>query len=142
VVEVAESLARNAGHPASERALELVGETLRAAAGDPELRERVLHGRVEREQSGATLGTPPLGPSPKKRDPRSPKPREAAQARRELKRLGRELADAAAREERLLARVEEAAEALRREKKRLAESKRETADLKRRLSAAERKAKS
>jgi hypothetical protein len=140
VVEVAGSLARDAGHPASERALELVGETLRAAAGDPDLRERVLHGRVEREQSGATLGTPALGPSPKKRDARSPKRRDAAQARRELKRLGRELADAAAREERLLSRVEQTAEALQQEKTRLAESKGETADLKRRLKAAERRA--
>ncbi|MGH2993081.1 MAG: hypothetical protein ACRDL1_06055, partial [Solirubrobacterales bacterium] len=44
VVEATEAGARDAGHPASARALELVGETLRAATGDPALRERVLHG--------------------------------------------------------------------------------------------------
>src|SRR5262249_5071962 len=49
LVEVAGDGAREAGHSASERALELVTETLRAATADPELRDRVLRGRVERE---------------------------------------------------------------------------------------------
>ena len=139
VVDLGESLAREAGHPASARALELAGETLRAATGDPELRERVLEGRVEREQSAATLGTP-AGDPPSRRAPGSAKRRDLAQARRELKRLEGELADATAGQERLRARVEEASEALRRERARLAESKRETADLKRLVKATKRRA--
>jgi hypothetical protein len=139
ILEVAESLARDAGHPATERALELVGETLRAATGDPELRERVLHGRVEREQSAATLGTPATGP-PRTRDAGSARRRESAKARRELERLENELAEATAREERLRTRVEEAAGTLKQEKQRLADSKRETTALKRQLKAAQRRA--
>jgi hypothetical protein len=140
VVRLAESLAREAGHPASARALELAGETLRAATGDRELRERVLQGRVERERSAATLGTP-AGATPLRPAPGSPKRRDLAQARQELERLERELADATAREEQLQARVERASEALRQERARLAEGKRQTADLKRQVKAAERRTK-
>jgi hypothetical protein len=138
VVEATEAGARDAGHSASGRALELVGETLRAATGDPELRERVLRGRVDREQSAATLGTPAVG-APRKRAG-SAKRRGLGQAGRELERLEGELADATAREERLRARVERTADALRDEKAKLADSKRETAALKRRVKAAERRA--
>ena len=139
VVNLAEVVAREAGHPASARALELAGETLRAATGDPELRERVLQGRVERERSAATLGTP--AGAPLRRPPGSPKRRDLAQDRRELERLEGELADATAREEQLGARVERASEALRQERARLAQGKRETADLKRQVKAAERRTK-
>jgi hypothetical protein len=139
IVDLAESAARDAGHPASGRALELVGETLRAASGDSELRERVLCGRVEREQSAATLGTPEVS-APRRRAPSSAKRRNLAQARRELKRLERELAKVSARQERLHERVEEAAERLRREKAKLADSRREMADLRREVKAAERRA--
>jgi hypothetical protein len=139
LVELAEGLARDAGHAASARALELVGETLRAATGDPELRDRVLRGRVERERSAATLGTP-AGAPPRRGDRGSAKRRGLAQARRELERLEGELADAAGREERLRAQVEQTSEALRREKARLADSKRAAADLKRKVKAAQRRA--
>jgi hypothetical protein len=148
VVDLAESGGREAGHQASERALELVGETLRAATGDPELRERVLRGRVEREQSAATLGTPAVAPRrresgpAKRRESASAKRRGVAQARRDLRRLQGELADATAGEERLGERVEQAREALREEKARLAETKRETAALRRQVKAAERRARS
>jgi hypothetical protein len=141
IVDLAEGAARDAGHPAGGRALELVGETLRAATGDAELRERVLRGRVEREQSAATLGTPAGGPPPR-RAPEAAKRRGAAQARRELDRLEGQLADATAREERISAGIAQTAETLKREKARLAESKRETAALKRRLRTAERRARS
>jgi hypothetical protein len=140
VVAAADRSAREAGHPASERALELVAETLRAASGEPELREQVVAGRVERERSAATLGTPVTGAVPR-RDRAGAKRRDRAQAHRELERLERELDDATAREERQGARVEEAAEALRRERKRLAESRRESAALRRQVKAAERRAK-
>jgi hypothetical protein len=139
ILEIAESAAREAGHLPSPRALELVGETLRAATADPELRERVLQGRVEREQSAATLGTPPAAGARRRRDRGSAKRRDAAQARRELERLEEELGDAREREERLSATVERTAETLRREKARLAEAKREAAGLRRRLKTAERR---
>lgn len=139
LVDVAKRGARAAGHPANERALELVAETLRAAGGDRALRERVMRGRLEREQSGATLGTPAVSAAPARRAgrPASPKGRDVSAARRELKRLQRELADATAREERLRARVEDGEDALRHEKARLADSQRETAELRRRVKAAE-----
>ena len=139
VVELAASVAREAGRPTGERALELVDETLRAATGDPELRERVVQGRVERERSAATLGTPAVAPT-QRRDPGEAKRQDLRQARRELRRLEEELADAAGREQRLRARVERTAETLRQEKASLADSKRETAALKRRVKAAERRA--
>jgi hypothetical protein len=139
VGKAAERAARDAGHPASPRALELVVETLRAAAGDQELRDRVLRGRVERERLASSLGIPAL--TARRRPAReSAKRRDAARARRETKLIEGELAQATAREERLRGRVEAAAEALRGAKAKLAASKRETAVLKRKLKAIERRA--
>lgn len=141
LAEVARGGARDAGRSVSERALELVTETLRAATADPELRDRVLNGRVEREQSAATLGTLGLAtPAAPRRGRARRKHGEVGTARRELKRLERQLADAAAREERQRGKVERATEALRGEKERLAASKRETTELRRRVKAAERRA--
>jgi hypothetical protein len=139
VVEAAASLARADGHPAGRRALELAGETLQAAAGDADLRGRVLRGRVEREQAATTLGTPAVAPT-RRRSSGSTKRREASLARREVERLTDELEDAAAREERLRESVDRMTETLRDEKARLAEAKRETASLRRQVKAAERKA--
>jgi hypothetical protein len=160
VVDAAGRLAREARHPASDRALELVGETLRAASGDAELRERVLSGRLEREQSAATLGNLGAGPPPNhrtgsstraakapkrnantpKRAPKAPKQPDLVEARRERDRLQRKLAAADAREERSRAQVDEAVDALRERKASLAAAKRETADLRREVKAAERRA--
>jgi hypothetical protein len=140
VVDAAESGARDAGHPPNQRVLELVGETLRAASGDQALRERVLRGRVEREQSAATLGTP-AGAPPRRRESAAAKRRDVTQAQRELRRLEQELADATAREGRLRAQVEQTTATLKREKASLADSKRETAALRRRVKAAERRTK-
>jgi hypothetical protein len=138
LTDVAERGARDAGHPLSSRSLELVIDTLRAATADAELRDRVVRGRVEREQSGATLGAIPSG-RPRKRDRRSDERRKRVQAQRELERLEDELADANARRERLSAQVERTTEALREEKRKLAETKREASALKRRAAAARRR---
>jgi hypothetical protein len=140
VLDKAESGARDAGHPATETILERVGQTLRAAAADAELRERVLRGRLQREQSGATLGTPAHAP-PRKRDRAAERRRGKAQARRDLSRLEEDLAESADREDRLRAQVERTAEALRQEKSKLSETKRETTALRRKLKAAQRRAK-
>jgi hypothetical protein len=141
VVEEAGRLTREAGRDPSERALEQVGETLTAAVGDPELRERVLAGRLEREQAGATLGTPAAAPQPRRRGAARAERKDTAAARRDLKRLERELAAAEEREQRSRERAEKAAEALREEKSKLAERRRATADLRRQVAAAERRAK-
>jgi hypothetical protein len=138
LADIAESGARDAGHPLSDRSLELVIETLRAATADAELRDRVVRGRVEREQSAATLGALPSG-QPRKRDRRSDERRKRAQAQREVDRLEDELAEAIAREQRLSAQVDRTTEALREEKRRLAETKREASALKRRVTAARRR---
>jgi hypothetical protein len=139
IADTAERVARDAGQPASPRALELLDQTLRAAAGDPKLRDRVVGGRVEREQSAATLGLP-AGATPTRRAAKAATRQGVAQARRERKHLEGELAKATAREERLRDRVEEATEGLRRDKAKLAESKRETAALRRKLKAFEHRA--
>jgi hypothetical protein len=145
-VDAARQAADDAGHKAGQRALELVDETLRAAAADPELRERVLRGRVEREQSAATLGTPALASMPdldrragKRRDATRAR-RESSQARRELERLSRDLDDAEAHQQRMQAQVDQTAETLKQAKAKLADAKRETAKLKRQVKAAERRA--
>jgi hypothetical protein len=139
LVDVATSGAREAGHPANARALDLVGQTLRAASADPELRERVVRGRVEREQTAATLGTP-AGAPPRRRAPRDLRRREVAQGRRELERLEAELVEAEERTTRLQEGVDRAAEVLRNEKSRLADGKREAAALRRQVKAAARRA--
>lgn len=140
VIAAAEREARNAGQLASKQALDLADETLRAAAADAELRKRVVAGRLEREQSAATLGTLGISASPARRDSGSAKRRDSAQARRELKRLEGELDNATAREERQRGCVDAAAEALRQEKAALAVNKQQAADLRRRVKAAGRRA--
>jgi hypothetical protein len=139
VLETAAGLARESGHSVNERALELAGETLLAAAGDPDLRGRVMRGRLQREQSATTLGIPAGAPT-RRRGSGSTKRREATIARRELERLRDELDDAAAREERLRENVERTAETLRQDKARLADAKRATASARRKVKAAERRA--
>lgn len=139
VAETAAGLARDSGHPVKPRALELVGETLQAAASDPDLRDRVMHGRLEREQSAPTLGMPTIAPK-RRRDSGAAERRDLAQARHELDRLREELGQAADRAERLRESVARTTETLREERARLSEAKRETANLRRRVKAAERRA--
>lgn len=141
VVDAAEGLARDSDHTIGPRALELVAETLQAAAGDGDLRERVLRGRLEREQSATTLGTPAVAPARRREPARSARRRDVALARRELERLRAELDEAAEREKRLGENLERTAETMRQDKARLAEAKRETTSLRRRVKAAERQAK-
>ncbi len=140
VLEAARALALGAGHTVSPGAFEAAGETLAAAAGDPKLRERVMRGRLEREQSAPTLGLPETLP-PRRAGAGSARRREATLARHEVERLSDELDDAAAREERLRESVQRTTETLRQEKALLADAKREAAGLRRRLKAAERRTK-
>jgi hypothetical protein len=139
VLETAEAAARDAGHPATKQALDNVDDTLRAAAADPELRERVVAGRLDREQSGATLGTAGLIASPEATE-KTAKRREEKQAKRDVERLERDLAAAEESVEHRKARVADATEALERARAQLKEAERETAELRKRLRAARRKA--
>jgi hypothetical protein len=138
VSAAAAELARDSGRPVSKPTLELVAETLRAAASDPELRDRVLRGRLEREQHAATLGLDRVAAAVGPRRARVGRKHENDHARRELKRLEQELADASEREQRLRARVSATESVLRREKAKLGEAKRATSALRRKLKAAAR----
>ena len=113
-----------------------VAETLRAVGGDAELRDRVLRGRVEKEQTAATVGIPG-GVDVSKRRAAGPNAAKLERARRELARLRRELDDAEARRGDDEESVAEAEAELRRAKSRLATSKRAVRDLERRVKRAE-----
>ena len=138
VLEAAAQAASDAGHEATQQALDQVDSTLRAAAADPELRERVVAGRLEREQAGATLGTAGLTPSPG-RAAKSAKRIEAKQARREVERLEGDLADAEELLEQRKARAEEASETLKRARAQVKDAERTTAQLRRELKSAKRR---
>ncbi len=116
--------------------VERVAETLRAVGGDAELRRRVLRGRVEKEQSAATVGIPGGTTMPKRRkaDPTAAK---LERARRELARLREELAEAETRRDRDQEAVNQAEEELRRAKTGLSASKRAVRELERRVRGAE-----
>lgn len=143
VLAAAELGAAEAGHPATKQALDRADETLRAAAADPDLRKRLVSGRLEREQSGATLGalapwTAPAKPRGRKRaSAPGPAKAKAAKARRELARAERELATAAKRAERQRERVERAAATLREQEARLAELEEAEAEARGRVEALE-----
>jgi hypothetical protein len=113
-----------------------VAETLRAVGGDAELRDRVLRGRVEKEQTAATVGIPG-GVKVSKRRSAGPNAAKLERARRELSRLRRELEDAEARRGHDEESVAEAEAELRRAKSRLTGSKRAVRDLERRVKRAE-----
>lgn len=119
--------------------VERVAETLRAVGGDAELRDRVLRGRVEKEQSAATVGIPGGLTMPKRRKA-GPTAAKLERARRELGRLRRELAEAEARRDRDQEAVGEAEAELRHARSELSASKRAVRELERRVSSAEREA--
>jgi hypothetical protein len=116
--------------------VERVAETLRAVGGDAELRQRVLRGRVEKEQSAATVGIPGGVKMPRRRKAAAATDR-LERTRRELARLREELADAEARRVRDQEAVDQAEEELRRAKSGLSASKRAVRDLERRVNRAE-----
>ena len=128
--------------------IDRVAETLRAVGSDDELRGRVLRGRVEKEQTAATVGIPGgLAPAPRKGaagkrkvagKPAGPSAGELQRARRELAKLRRELAAAEARRDRSEVAVADAEEGLRRARTALKDSKQAVRELKRQVESAER----
>jgi hypothetical protein len=111
--------AARAKEGASAATLERVGETLRAAAGDPELAELVRSGRLDSERETSTIGfelalmTPAPGKGKAKE---SKKAKDAArkQERAKLKRLEKDLATAEHLQSEAEERVELAEEQLKR----------------------------
>jgi hypothetical protein len=118
-----------------------VVDTLRSVGADAELRGRVLRGRVEKEQTAATVGIPADAKPPRRTSGR-PAPRVVERGRRELTRLRRELADAEARRDSHAGYVEDAEAGLKRARADLRESKRAVRDLERQIERTERRASS
>jgi hypothetical protein len=114
LLATAEAIGRE--HGVGAQILTRVGETLQAAAGDPEVAEAIEQGRLTREQRAASIGL--VGPAtpPSQAKPKKDKDREAAERRtrqQEAKRrkgAERELAAAEKRLERERAALESARE--------------------------------
>ncbi len=141
MVEAARRVGGVGGRRASGAIIDRVAETLHAAGADAELRSRVLHGRVEREATAATIGISALSGAGKPRRGRAPKRsqrREVERAGRELARLRERLEVAEARRDQSVSRVDAAEGDLRRARADLATAKREVKALQREVSAAER----
>jgi len=90
--------ARSLDDRVAESTLDRVRETLAAAAADPQAREALERGRLERELKPGSVpaGAPPGTPAPARRDAK--RKRELAAARREYEALREGLADAERKE--------------------------------------------
>jgi hypothetical protein len=120
--EAVDSLLRTADaigreHGVGAQILTRVGETLQAAAGDPELAEAIRRGRVTREQRAASIGL--VGPTSAPAPPRKGKGGDAAAERRarqqqakRRKEAERKLTTAARKLERERAKLERARDAV------------------------------
>jgi hypothetical protein len=82
LLRAAEAIGRE--HGVGEQILTRVGETLRAAAGDPEVAEAIERGRLTREQRAASIGL--VGPAP----PASPATRKKGADREAAERRARQ----------------------------------------------------
>jgi hypothetical protein len=103
LVSLAEGEAEKAGIATTPALMDRVTETLQAVSGDEETRRLVQDGRLDRERKVATLGFPtdvtPKRPAKRKakEEPKRKKPSaELESARKELRRVTRELAKARA----------------------------------------------
>jgi chromosome segregation ATPase len=139
MVEAVRRVAAEHSKPVSAAVIERVGQTLQAVGSDPELRDRLVRGRVERDHRAATIGLPDAAslaaaPKPRKRA----ESRKVARARGELARLRDELADSARRRDAQRRAVDEAEAEARRLKLELGKSEAEARELERRIAAAER----
>jgi hypothetical protein len=111
LLESAEGLLSSDGHPLSQTTLERVGETLRAAAIDPEARRQVEDGCLAQELRFVGLGVPdaltaaPSQASAEPQAPEQPEPAEPAKRSPKRKASAKE-ADATARRGETAARAE------------------------------------
>jgi hypothetical protein len=131
-----------AEHRVPKTALDRAAATVQAAGSDPELRDRMLRGMVERDQQAATIGLPATaaaaGPRPRARSTKRDRARE--QARDELAGMREALAELEARRDEGRAAVEAAEVEVRRLKLELGQVESEIRELGRRISKAERRA--
>jgi chromosome segregation ATPase len=128
-----------AEHPVSKTALERAATTVQAAASDPELRQRMLRGMVERDERAATIWLPATAAGrPTSRESRRDRDRD--RARDELADLRESMAELEARRDRGRAEVEAAEVEVRRLKLELGQVESEIRELGRRVQKAERQA--
>jgi hypothetical protein len=129
-----------AEHPVSKTALDRAAATVQAAASDPELRERMLRGMVERDERAATMGLPAAAAGGRPRSRESRRDRDRDRARDELAGLRESMAELEARRDRGRAEVEAAEVEVRRLKLELGQVESEIRELRRRIQKAERQA--
>jgi hypothetical protein len=79
LTRAAEAIGRE--HGVGAQILTRVGETLQAAAGDPEVAEAIEHGRLTREQRAASIGLIGTAAPPKRSSRKGAKDKEAAERR-------------------------------------------------------------
>jgi DNA repair exonuclease SbcCD ATPase subunit len=119
LTSAAERLLAEAGHPANEPTLDRVAKTLHAAAVDPDLRERVRQGRLEKETEASGFGFSGPGPA-------AVAPARRAPSRERVGRQSEErLRAATERLEEAEGRLEEAKEGVRTAREEAAEAERE-----------------
>jgi chromosome segregation ATPase len=132
-----------AEHRVPKTALDRAAATVQAAGSDPELRDRMVRGMVERDQQAATIGLPVAAVEAEAR-PRAKRSsaRDLAreQARDELAGLRESLAELEGRRDEGRAAVEAAEVEVRRLKLELGQVESEIRELRRRVDKAERKA--
>jgi hypothetical protein len=140
MVEAARRVAAEHPKPVSPTVLDRVADTLQAVGPDPQLRDQLVRGRLERDHRAATIGLPDatsLAARPRPR--RRTEPRALKRVRGELARMRDELAASEERREAQRRAVEEAEAEARRLKLELGEADAEARELERRIAASERK---
>ncbi len=140
MLEAARQVAADQPKPINAAVIERVGQTLQAIGSDPELRDQLVRGRVERDHRAATIGLPDsvalaARPRPRKRA----EPRASKRVRGEVARMRDELAASEERREAQRRAVEEAEAEARRLTLELGKSEAEARELERRIAAAERR---
>lgn len=117
LVNAAEAI--GAEHDVGSQILDRVTETLQAASSDPELADRIEHGRVEREQRATSLGlVGPAGTAPrpkgksKKDDDEADNRRAEAEGARRRRAVKKRVASAEKSAERARGKVERARDEL------------------------------
>jgi chromosome segregation ATPase len=130
-----------AEHPVSKSAVDRAAQTLQAVGSDPDLRQRMLRGMVERDQQAATIGLPATAAAAAApAAPRRRRDRARDRARDELAGLRETLSELEAQRDAQRREVEAAEVEARRLKLELGQVESRIRDLGRRIDKAERRA--
>jgi chromosome segregation ATPase len=130
----------SAEHRVAKTALDRAAATVQAAGSDPELRDRMRRGMVERDEQAATIGLPATATTTARPRARRREDKARDRAREELAELRDSLTELEARRDERRAEVEAAEVEVRRLKLELGQVESEIRDLGRRIDKAERKA--